>query len=311
MFQLLPSGFALPDVQYLVVVAGLVAVAVLALALARPVVREGTVLALTPWMVVGAGLYALYQVDVIPDVVAPFFSSPIVYLTVFGLLGFVWGLSSLASGPELATMVIAVLGSGLLLAVVGIALVVGLTTTELHLLWPGLGLVVAVVLTMVAWVLLGQVAKDAQRTTGLAGLLVVFAHTLDGISTAVGVDQLGFGEQTPLSAVVISLGEGLPTEPLLGTAWLFVLLKITLALVVIALIAGYVEDEPTEGYLLLAAIAAVGLGPGAHNIILFSISPTQPAAESLVVTFEPLAAAVRPLVATHPFVLDGGLSFLR
>ena len=298
MFQLLPSGFALPDVQYLIVVAGMLTLAVLALGLARPVVREGTVLALTPWMVVGAGLYALYQAAAIPDVVAPFFGSPIVYVTVFAVLGFVWGLSSLVGGAEFAAMVVAVAGGGLLLAVVGIALVVGLTTTELHLLWPGVGVVIAVVLTLLAWMLLGQLASDAQRITGTTGVLVVFAHTLDGVSTAVGVDQLGFGEQTPLSAAVISLGQGLPTEPLLGTAWLFVLLKVVLAMVVVVLVAGFVEDEPTEGYLLLAAIAAVGLGPGAHNVILFSISPTQPAAESLATAVQPLVAAVRPLAAT-------------
>ena len=298
MFQLLPSGFALPDPPYLLVVAGLLAVALLALALARPVVREGTVLALTPWMVVGAGLYALYQVDAIPDAVAPLFGSPIVYLTVFAVLGFVWGLSSLVGGPEFAAMVVAVAGGGLLLAVVGIALVVGLTTTELHLLWPGIGVVVAVVLALLAWSLLARLAPDAKRITGWAGVLVVFAHTLDGVSTAVGVDKLGFGEQTPLSAAVISLGESLPTEPLLGAAWLFVLLKIALAMAVVALVAGYVEDEPTEGYLLLAAIAAVGLGPGAHNVVLFSISPVQPAAGSLAAVW---------LAAVQPLALDGSL----
>jgi len=290
MFQLLPSGFSLPPAPYLLVVLGGVALALLALGLARPTVREVTVLALTPWMVVGAGLYALYQVDVFPAVVAPFFGSPVVYLTVFAVLGFVWGLSSLLGGPELAAMVLVIAGSGLLLAVLGLALVVGVTSTTLSVLWPGLGLVGAVVVTLLAWTGLRRVAPDAVRITGWAGLVVVFAHVLDGLSTAVGIDQLGFGEQTPLSAAVISLGEGLPTEPFLGTAWLFVLLKLGLALAIVVFAADYVEEEPTEGYLLLAAIAAVGLGPGMHNVVLFSISPAQPTAAALVPVATPLVA---------------------
>ncbi|MWG35099.1 DUF63 family protein [Halomarina oriensis] len=287
MLQLLPSGFSLPPVQYLLVVAGGVALALLALGLARPSVREVTVLALTPWMVVGAGLYALYQVDVFPDVVAPFFGSPIVYLTVFALLGFVWGLSSLLGGRELASMVLVVSGAGLVLAVLGLALVVGITRTTLDIAWPGAALVGAVVLTALTWGALGRLAPDATRITGWAGVLVVFAHVLDGLSTAVGVDQLGFGEQTPLSAAIITLGEGLPTEPFLGTAWLFVLLKLALAAAIVVFVADYVEEVPSEGYLLLAAVAAVGLGPGVHNIVLFSISPAQPT-----------TAAVAPLAAS-------------
>lgn len=36
--------------------------------------------------------------------------------------------------------------------------------------------------------------------------------------------------------------------------------------------ADYVREEPTEGYLLLGLVAAVGLGPGVHNLVLFSIA---------------------------------------
>ncbi|MFD1514790.1 DUF63 family protein [Halomarina rubra] len=297
MLQLLPSGFALPSLPYLLVVAGGVALALLSLGLARPAVRETTVIALTPWMVVGAGLYALYQVDAVPDAIAPLFSSPIVYLSVFAILGFVWGLASLTGGPEFAAMVLVVAGSGLLLAVLGFALVVAVTSTGLHILWPGIGVLVAAVVAALAWVVLGRVAPDATRITGSAGALVVFAHTLDGVSTAVGIDQLGFGEQTPLSAAIISLGEGLPTESLLGTAWLFVLLKLALAMAVVVFVASYVEEEPTEGFLLLALVAAVGLGPGVHNVVLFSISPAQPAAAAFGGTATTSLASLAPLVS--------------
>jgi uncharacterized membrane protein len=290
MFQLLPSGFALPPVPYLLVVLGGVALALLSLGLARPAVREATVLALSPWMVVGAGLYALYQVDAVPDVLAPFFGSPVVYLTVFAVLGFVWGLASLVGGPEFAAMVVVIAGAGLVLAVLGLAVVVGVTEGTLSVAWPGAGVLFAVVLSGLAWVVLDRLAPDATRVTGAAGGLVVFAHVLDGVSTAVGVDRLGFGEQTPLSAAIIDLGAGLPAEPLLGTAWLFVAVKLLLAMAVVVLVAGYVEEEPTEGYVLLALVAAVGLGPGVHNVVLFSIAPDPTAAAALPASAPALAA---------------------
>jgi uncharacterized membrane protein len=33
-----------------------------------------------------------------------------------------------------------------------------------------------------------------------------------------------------------------------------------------------VRDEPTEGYALLTLVAAVGLGPAFHNLVLFTVS---------------------------------------
>jgi len=64
----------------------------------------------------------------------------------------------------------------------------------------------------------------------------------------------------------------LPTEPYLGVGWLFVLVKVALVAVVVVLLADYVREVPGEGYLLLGLVAAVGLGPGVHNVLLFVAS---------------------------------------
>ena len=63
----------------------------------------------------------------------------------------------------------------------------------------------------------------------------------------------------------------MPTAEVLGTVWLFVLVKIALATVVVTFLAESVRERPREGYLLLALVAAVGLGPGAHNLLLFTV----------------------------------------
>jgi uncharacterized membrane protein len=108
--------------------------------------------------------------------------------------------------------------------------------------------------------------------TGRLGILAVGAHALDGVSTAVGIDLLGFGERTPLSRLVIEFGASLPTAPAIGGAWLFVLVKLVVASVVVVALTETVREEPTTGRLLLGFVAAVGLGPGAHNVLLFTVA---------------------------------------
>jgi uncharacterized membrane protein len=99
----------------------------------------------------------------------------------------------------------------------------------------------------------------------------VFGHALDGVSTAVGIDILGFGERSPVSQMIIEFAAGLPTAAVIGAGWLFLLIKLALAATTVVCLSSYVREEPTEGYLLLGAVAAIGLGPGAHNLLLFTI----------------------------------------
>lgn len=261
----LPEGFVLPPLPYLFVI--LVASLVVAGSLYhnKPRITEQLVVSLAPWMAVGAGLYALEQVEAIPGAVAPFASSPTVYLTTFVVVGtIVLGVGdrhadrfARDSAPGV------VLGVGLLLLapVLATAVLTALETPPVHVFWPGMAVIGATAVSVVAWLLFGRY-KPVLFDAGSAGLLVVFGHALDGLSTAVGLAFLGFGEQTPLSQLVIDV----------GGVWLFVAVKILLALFVVYFLAEYVREEPSEGNLLLAAVAAVGLGPGVHNVILFSIA---------------------------------------
>jgi uncharacterized membrane protein len=285
---LLPEGFALPPLTYLVVLAvAVLAVAALLYSIAPPV-TERTVLALGPWMVLGSALYVSYQIEAIPSLLAPFFGSPTVYATTFVLLGALWAASSRllgSDGPQPAgiatdepaagesarttAIVLGVLGSALALGVIGATLWVGADRGSLVVVWPTIGLLVSIGLAAAVWAL---VRRGTVGLTGWAGALVVFAHALDGVSTAIGVDVLGFGEQTPLARVFLEAAASLPGSDLLGTGWLFIAVKIALAVVVAWLLADSVRERPREGYLLCAFVAAVGLGPGAHNLLLFTVA---------------------------------------
>jgi uncharacterized membrane protein len=264
--MVLPSGFAVPPAPYLLVVAAAVAGVGWLLVRENPPVTDRTVLAFGPWMVLGSTLYVAYQLQLVSDSIAPFFGSPIVYATTAAVAGATWLLARRTARPLLTLG-----GVGGVLSVFPVlaAIQFGLDHDSLTLAWPLAAVGVAAVLGHFAWAGFEYVRPQDAAATGAAGALAVFAHVLDGASTAVGVDVLGFGEQTPLSALIMEFAGTLPTADLLGVGWLFVVVKTLLACAVVALMAEYVRDEPGEGYLVLALVTAVGLGPGAHNVLLF------------------------------------------
>jgi uncharacterized membrane protein len=271
--MVLPSGFALPPLPYLLALLAGVAVAGAVLYRTRPRVTPRVVLSFTPWMVVGASLYALFQVEAVPTAVRPLLGAPAVYLATFTVAGLVWAAASpfgaeewdLPSTPGLLLLIGTLTAGG----VVGSALRIGLDRGGLLLGPPLAALVVSLLVATAVWLLAVTNSEDAAAASSV-GWLVVLGHTLDGISTAVG-STLGFGEQTPLSRVLIQLGGDLVSLPFLGPAWLFVLVKVALATALIVFIGEYAAEEPERGYLLLGGVAAVGLGPGAHNLVLFAI----------------------------------------
>jgi len=274
--MVLPEGAVVPPLPYLVVlVAGVVGVAA-ALRRTNPRVTGRLVVAFAPWMVVGAALNVLHAVHALPAVIAPFFGTPAVYFTTFVVAGTIW-LVAIHFGadverlPAPATTLLA-FGIALTAVLVTGTLGWGAAQGTLRFAWPLAGVVVATVVTAVVWYALDRTLPRVVATTGTVGALVIFSHALDGVSTAIGIDVFGLGERTPLSRAIIDLAAALPTAHVLGTVWLFVTVKLLLATLIVWLFAGYVREEPTQGYLLLAVVASVGLGPAVHNLLLFVIS---------------------------------------
>lgn len=266
---LLPSGTTLPPLPYLVGVLLAIGVVVAALRRRPPRVTERHVLALAPWMVLGSVLHVLYVLDTLPSALAPLAGSPTVYATVAVLAGATWLL--VESGPiedDRVPWLLATVGTVLVVPVVAIAALDGVSRPGV--VWSTVALLLTVPVAAATWIGLTR-AAPATAVTGAVGALAVFGHALDGVSTAVGVSQLGFGERTPLSRAILELG-GVPPVPVVGEGWVFLLVKLGVASGVVWLFAEYVREEPVEGYLLLGFVAAVGLGPAAHNLLLFSVA---------------------------------------
>lgn len=266
--QFLPSGLVVPPVPYLLALAVGGGLVVGLLARRRPTVSERVVAAFAPWMVTGAAMHALYQLEAVPAVLAPLTAAPAVYATTFVGAGACW--FALVFTDRDVPRPLASVGTAVALVPSALVVRAGLADGTFSPVVPVVGLVASVALAGVVYVALRRLRPVAVAQTGLLGALVVFGHTLDGVSTAIGVDLLGTGERSPIPAAIMEFAGQLPTAPVIGEGWLFVLVKLAVAGVVVVMFADFADEDPLWGNTALGVVAAVGLGPGAHNLLLFS-----------------------------------------
>jgi len=116
-----------------------------------------------------------------PALLSPFAGSPTVYLTVGSLAGAAWLVAD-ATRPDRVPAVLAVAGTLLLAPVVAVAVSTGLSPGAR---WSTIALVLTIPIAGAVWVGLTRLRPETAITGGV-GALAVFAHALDGVSTAVG-----------------------------------------------------------------------------------------------------------------------------
>jgi uncharacterized membrane protein len=238
----------------------------------RLTARETTVVAFLPWVAVAAALSVLGKTLVLPANLVPFLTAPLVYVTAFVLGGAVWVAAADHLGPDSMWSVdeaLAVVGVFLLAPITGVTLSLG--GREVHPFWPIVAFLAAAVLTAVVWRALGRRAPHVTAVTGALGVAVLFGHLLDGTTTLVGIDVLGFAEQTPLSRGILEFAAAFPVADLVGVGWLFLAVKLAVALAVVRVVGEGMTENPTHQHLLLGLTAAAGLGPGLHNLFLYAI----------------------------------------
>jgi uncharacterized membrane protein len=258
---------------------------VLALLLAaRPPMNQKTVIAFAPWIVSGAVLHVFYQLNVLykqqvfPEPVEPLFSAPSVYLTIFILMGFIWAAATMfMTNPNADTVssYLAGMGVGTMLPLLGLLLLRGTdpAVRPMEPVWPVVGLLLSIGGTFVVTLLIGLRRTDVFARMRYVGPLIIFAHLFDGITTAIGVDVLGAGERSAVPEAILNLAGQLPTADAIGTGWLFVLVKLVVAVAIVVLFADYTREKPVEANLIMGIIVGVGLGPGTYNFLLFLLAP--------------------------------------
>jgi uncharacterized membrane protein len=238
-----------------------------------------TVVAFTPWIVTGASAHALFSVGAYPDQFGLLFGPRAVYLTTFVAAGMAWSMMHTAASFTGSTgsdaQYLTATGLGALVVSVWAALTQGLgADTGLVLALVG-ALVGAVAVALSAFVGLSVVYSKAAIHTGAVGYLAVFGQALDAATTVVAVDVLSIPASYPTGRAVVEAAATLPTAAVLGTGWVLLVLRVGLALVVVAALAAVVSrrsDSDGVAYLLLGALVAYGLGPGIHHLVVLAIT---------------------------------------
>lgn len=273
--MVLPEGFGLPPIPYLAILVSWTIIIAGMLYALEPLVDQRTVAALTPWMALGGILHALSQPPIFlyGPVLDPLFKAPAVYLTTFNTMGTMWIILAVIgirrNFEESVPMQLGLAGTGVMTVMLLLSAVTALRSGLLELVWTTGAVIGSLVISGLAILLVALWRTPIIIRARHAAPFVIFAHVFDGVSTAIGVDGLGIGERSPLPRAIIEFASVLPTSPVIGDGWLFLLVKAAIAMAVVILMDEYLAEKPSEGALVLAVITAVGLGPAMNNFTLF------------------------------------------
>ena len=220
--------------------------------------------------------------------------SPFIYFTVFGIAvgSFLFSKWLQARGrTDTYTYPLAALGTGWLTVTFGYLLYLAGTTDyvsfEVSILVVILGL--ATVSAAAVYGATERLWPAANAATGLVGLVVVWGHAVDGFANVLANDWthvwgLGveYGPKHPFNEFVMTTTNtvqggtelelfGLIGGIYVGEAWPFALIKLLIPLAIVALFnEEFFEDSPRFSIFLLAAVLAVGLGPGTRDMLRFA-----------------------------------------
>ncbi len=210
--------------------------------------------------------------------------SPVIYFTMFGLvLVAVVGTTGAARRGLVDgwTRPLAAIGTaltGLVLAGLSVLAVTKPEIVEFHPQVLSIVLVGSILATWGTWKLTQAYAPSVHEGTEKAGLVVLFAHAVDGTANVVGLDwmtALGAGANLvpkhPANQFVVDTTAALLPAAILGVtgdAWPFLLVKLLAASLVLWIFEGEMfEESPRYTILLLIAVVAVGLGPGTRDML--------------------------------------------
>lgn len=256
-------------------VAGIAAVVTLLLYAEHPRVSRRTVVALVPWMVVGAALSILATQAEYPAVIRPAVAGPGAYLTTYVVVCMVWfAILQFARGNrrggQLPTY-LGAMGVGTATVVLGALLLRAGAIGGTQVFWLAIAPIAAAAVAGIVLLLLGLWYPEAAAYTGMAGGLVVFGHALAAIGTAVAV--VADGAHSTLSWAVLNLVVIAGAAGLVGLdqqliwAWGFVWTKLLLATLAIVALTAYTRRHPNRGNLLLGLVAAVGVIGGVTALL--------------------------------------------
>jgi uncharacterized membrane protein len=199
------------------------------------------------------------------------FISPVIYVTVFvvavaAILVSIWltqqGYTDRYERP------LAAIGTGVFALSLGYLVVLAVLPDNPVVFYPqvlAIVVLLAVASTALTWYVLERFVPYVNEGTRGVGVMVLFAHAVDGAANVIGLDYM----------VVLNAGNNLyPKHPVnkwivdtAGAAWPFLVVKMVAAAFVLWIFEPELYDEsPRYTTLLLVAVASVGLGPGTRDL---------------------------------------------
>ncbi|SDJ42336.1 Uncharacterized membrane protein [Halovenus aranensis] len=215
--------------------------------------------------------------------------SPFIYFTVFAIALGAFLLGKFLHGREITdTWTRPIAGAGTAILAVSFVYLVSLSlTTDYVSLYPGILAVtlgVATLCTAGVYVLADRWAPWVHEGTGRMGLVVIWAHAVDGAANVLANDWtqiwhgLDYGAKHPFNQFVMNTTNSLQggTEILgtyVGEAWPFLLVKLAAPVLILALFdEQFMDESPRFAVLLLGAVVAVGLGPGTRDMVRVALA---------------------------------------
>ncbi|ELY66421.1 DUF63 family protein [Natronococcus jeotgali] len=209
-----------------------------------------------------------------------FLISPLIYFTVFlvafgAIVAAVWlERNDYVSGYEYPLVAIGAVALAATLAFLGYT-----AATEQYAVFrpliPTIVLGAATVSTAAVWLGIERFAPGLNRGTGYMGIIIIWAHAVDGFANQLMLDWshlwgMTYTPKHPVNEAIVTYTAALLPESaaVIGSAWPFALLKLAAPVFIIWLFNEEIfEESPRFAYLLLVAVVAVGLGPGTRDML--------------------------------------------
>ncbi|QFU83852.1 DUF63 family protein [Natronorubrum aibiense] len=210
-----------------------------------------------------------------------FLISPLIYFTVFlvaavAVFVSVWlERNDYVSGYEYPLVTVGALALATTLGWLGY-LAATTPYLEFYPLIPTIVLGAATVSTAVVWTAIQRFAPELNRGTGYMGIVVIWAHAVDGFANQLMLDwshvwNLGYSPKHPVNDAIVSVtGSVLPASvtDVIGAAWPFALLKLAAPVFIIWIFNEEIfEENPRFAILMMITVVAVGLGPGTRDML--------------------------------------------
>jgi uncharacterized membrane protein len=249
--------------------------------------------ALFPFMLLGGALRTVEDSGVaalragteplIPFPASALLISPFIYFTAFGFtLACVltaYGLENRGTVDDYARPLFAMGAVALAASLAYLSYLAAATDyVEFYPQVLALTVVIASVATAVTWKLATAYEPTIRRGTGVAGIVIIWGHAIDGVANVIGLNWMpaltGTANLVPkhvVNALIVNwTGRLLPDSVLAvtGDAWPFLLVKLAAATFVVWVFNGEMfEESPRYTLMLLITVLAVGLGPGTRDML--------------------------------------------